>query len=264
MVGGYALAREYPDGWVVGPHCHWDGQFVHAIAGVMEIRAAHRLWLVPPQRAVWIPPYLPHELRARGPVSLRTLYIAPDRAPRRLGQAPGGYAVTPLLRELIVRAVEQPDGDGKTERAGRLWSVLLDEMEDSPIADIALPIASDPRLIRVCEAVMAFPEHHASVADLARAAGMSARTLSRLAQEELGAPLSIWRQQARVVAAIPALVAGHSVIETAQNVGYETPSAFAAMFKRIVGMTPTAFSAQREVTASVLDGGAHAPPLPNR
>ena len=238
------LARNFAEGHVVPAHCHPDGQFVHAVSGVMEIRADHKLWVVPPQRAVWIPPRTMHEFRARTPVLLRTLYIASDHAPPRFGEKAGGFIVTALVRELILRATDQSASNWDPARTLRLHALLLDELGDLPSDAVMLTMPSDSRLIRACEQILDSPSG-ADIEELARSSGASVRTLSRLARDELGCPLSVWRQQARIVAAVPKLIAGESVLSTALSLGYETPSAFTAMFKRLIGATPTAFVTER-------------------
>ncbi|RCV90275.1 helix-turn-helix domain-containing protein [Billgrantia montanilacus] len=47
-----------------------------------------------------------------------------------------------------------------------------------------------------------------------------------------------WRQQARLLAALPMLAAGRSVTVVSQEVGYESPSAFIAAFRRSLGASP--------------------------
>jgi AraC-like DNA-binding protein len=232
-----ALARDYEDGDLVGDHCHVDGQLIHAIAGVMEIRTPGRLWLVPPQRALWVPPRLPHALRARGGVSLRTLYVAPDRAERILGHKPCGFVVPRLVRDLILRMLD-PRAAGDVRRNGRLVAVLVDELADLHPDGVSLAMPSDPRLVRVCAGILARPGEEHRVVDAARQAGASIRTIGRLALDELGCPISTWRQQARVLTAVPMLIAGEPVTRVAQALGYETSGAFATMFRRIMGVPP--------------------------
>jgi len=45
----------------------------------------------------------------------------------------------------------------------------------------------------------------------------------------------------RLQAALPALAAGEPVGNVARRVGYDTPSAFVAAFRRETGLTPSAF-----------------------
>lgn len=236
----HAVARNYADGAVVGEHCHADGQFIHATAGVMEIRADQRLWLIPPQRALWMPPRMPHALRARGDVALRTLYIAPDRASRVLGKTPQSFMVPALIRELIMRALER-QAIRDWDCYGHLAGVLFDEIADLDPEGRCLAIPSDPRLARVCARILTQPGDTHRIEDLARQAGASVRTLGRLARHELGCSLSTWRQEARMLSAVPMLIAGVPVTRVAQFSGYATPAAFAATFKRLMGVSPRAY-----------------------
>ncbi len=238
-------SRDYPDGWVVGPHCHAQAQLIYATAGVMEIRAAGSLWLVPPQRALWMWAGEAHMLRARGAVSLRTLYLARDAVPPGLPEEAASLVVSPLLRALIVRAIETagaPDPDG---RHARLLGVLIDEIATLPRCPLQLALPTESRLRRACEAILAAPGERHDIAALAAIAGTSERTLARLAEQEFGMPISFWRQQARILAALPILAGGGSVTEAALTLGYASPSAFASMFRRQVGAPPSAFRADR-------------------
>ncbi|MCJ2138874.1 AraC family transcriptional regulator [Methylobacterium sp. E-066] len=238
------VACDYPDGGIVGPHCHARAQLIYATAGVMEIRAAGSLWLVPPQRALWVGAGIDHALRARGAVSLRTLYIADHAVPATLPAEPTSLAVTPLLRELILRAIQGAGVVDEDGRQGRLLDVLLDEVAALPHCPLRLAMPTDPRLQRACEAVLTDPGGRQDMAALARIAGASPRTLARLAERDLAVPFSVWRQQARVLAALPMLVGGGSVTEAALTLGYDSPSAFASMFRRMIGAAPAAYRAR--------------------
>lgn len=240
------LVRDYPDGAHVGSHCHGRAQLVHAVAGVMEIAAGRDLWIVPPQRALWIPPRTAHALRARGPVALRTLYVPAHLEPADRPSGIAALAVTPLLRALVLRAMALPADYDAQGPDGRLVAVLLDEVARSPAEPLRLPMPTDPRLARLCRHVLAHPGDRRDLRALARAAGASERTLRRLAGRELGMPFSLWRQQARILAALPSLAAGRPVTETAHALGYETASAFAAMFRLVLGTAPRRYFHERQ------------------
>ncbi len=228
-----ALARDYLDGETVGEHCHKDGQFIHATEGVMDIRTPMRLWLVPPQRGLWIPPCTPHALRARGKVNLRTVYIAASKVTSCLGEQPGGFMVSAFLREIILKMLSQ-DVIEDHPRFHRLAGVLLDELSHLTPDRLSLAMPVDKRLALACAEILSTPGMEA----LSKQAGASIRTLTRLAQKEFGCSLSVWRQQALILTAIPRLIAGEQVASIADTLSYETPSAFAAMFRRIMGVTP--------------------------
>ena len=89
------------------------------------------------------------------------------------------------------------------------------------------------------------PGEPASLADLARRAGASLRTLQRLFPAETGLTLEAWRQKARLIAAVAALsAAARRSAVTAADCGYESPSAFIAAFKRQFGVTPGRYRAR--------------------
>jgi AraC-like DNA-binding protein len=48
--------------------------------------------------------------------------------------------------------------------------------------------------------------------------------------------LAVWRQQARLMEALSRLASGQSITAVALDVGYESPSAFTAMFHRNFGV----------------------------
>ncbi len=54
-------------------------------------------------------------------------------------------------------------------------------------------------------------------------------------------PFGRWRGAARLRAALPHLSAGEPVNAVARHVGYETPSAFVAAFRRETGLTPGSY-----------------------
>src|ERR1700743_1702752 len=65
-----------------GIACHYHDvqQLFYPSSGVLSISAAAGTWVVPPQRAVWIPAGVPHAHQAHGPVQMRTLAISSSSA----------------------------------------------------------------------------------------------------------------------------------------------------------------------------------------
>ena len=86
-----AHGADHPTGFEIPPHRHPFDQLVHAAAGVMTVDTPDGLWVVPPERAVYVPAQVPHGIRMTGAVELRTLYLAPGTArPGWAGAAPAG------------------------------------------------------------------------------------------------------------------------------------------------------------------------------
>ncbi len=202
--------------------------------------AAGQAWLIPPARAVWLPPGTPHRLRMRGPTRLRTLYIPPAHC-AGLAPEPRGIAVTPLLRELIHELVRIGPVNlaDRTHRAiGEAMLALLAQAERIPLA-LCLP--ADRRAWRVAEAILANPGSVEPLDGLVAQCGASLRTIQRRFRAETGMPLSEWRQMARLMAAAALLLGGSSVTEAALDAGYSGVSAFIHAFRGKTGQTPSDF-----------------------
>ena len=228
------LTADHDTGW----HHHRRAQLVYAITGVMRVRTARGLWVVPPQRAVWMPPRTAHQVQtASGRISMCHLYIEPDAAAHLPAQC-GVVRVTPLLRELIRQAAALPqlyDPDGPH---GRLVTVILDQIEGLPTAPLHLPDVADPRLRPIAEALIRDPADPRHLADWAARAGASTRTLARLFRRDTGMTFGQWRQQVRLLAALALLAEDRPVTTVALDLGYDSQSAFIAMFRRAFGVTP--------------------------
>ena len=100
------LAVDYSSGYRIHRHEHAWGQLIYASDGVMSVETDHGTWVVPPRRAVWVPPAVAHEIEMSGSVAMRTVYLRPDLT-HDLPEGPCVVHVTPLLRELILHAVAQ-------------------------------------------------------------------------------------------------------------------------------------------------------------
>ena len=233
--------REYPNGHTVGAHAHRQGQLTYAISGVMELSVGAAIWLIPPARGLWIPARMEHGMRARGAVSMRSVYIEADQGWPAGPAAPQAVPISPLLRELIVRADGLPANYAPDSKQARIVSLLIEEIAWSDGAGLRLPTAKDARLHKICCAILDDPADRRGLDDWAALAGASPRTLARLFQAELGMSYLYWRQQAAVMAALPRLCAGDAVTAIACDLGYDTPGAFSAMFRRIMHTSPSQY-----------------------
>lgn len=235
-----AFAADYTEGHVIPLHRHSRAQLLHAESGLMAIEAASTSWLVPPGVALWLPPGMPHEVRAVTAISMRTLYIRSDAAVG-LAEHCRAIAVSPLLRELIFRAVTFSPHYAPDSPEGRLMAVILDEIREQPDAPLNLPLPRDRRARRVADALVADPADGRPIEEWASVTGASARTLARIFREQTGLSFGQWRQRRRLLTALERLAAGEAVTVLALDLGYSSPSAFAAMFRRALGHPPSRF-----------------------
>lgn len=235
------MPKEFPDGTQVDTHRHARAQLIFATQGVIEVTVGHALWLVPPQRALWMPPDMPHRMRARGHVALRSAYVRPDACPADFPATPRAVNVSPLLRELIVRAATIPLEYDAAGRDGLVITHLLAEIEWAPGHPLQLPTGNDRRLARICDAILAHPADARTLDQWALAVGASSRTLARLFIANTGVSFVQWRQLARIQHALPLLAEGKPIAVVSAELGYETAGAFTAMFQRLTGVTPSAY-----------------------
>src|SRR6266481_3557132 len=99
----------------------------------------------------------------------------------------------------------------------------------------------DRRLRALCQALLDAPGDQRPLAAWAKRVNASSRTLARRFQSESGLSFGAWRQQARVLEAMGRLGGGAPVTQVALDLGYESVSAFSAMFRRSAGASPSHF-----------------------
>ena len=231
------VARDHPAGHDTGWHRHRRAQLIYAETGVMSVTAEDGMWIIPPERAVWVPPAEPHRVQARTDLGMRNLFVMAG-ARADLPRGCTVVTVAPLMRELIREAGRIDPAYDPADADGRLMAVLLDRIETLPATPLHLPSARDPRVRRITAALTDDPADNRTLAQWSKTAGGSARTLARLFKRDTGMTFGAWRQQARLLAALERLAAGHAVTSVALDLGYDSPSAFTAMFRRAFGITP--------------------------
>lgn len=237
-----AMPKDFVSGHHIARHSHPRGQLLYATRGVMRVATHQGTWVVPPQRALWIPPGVEHEIRMSGAVAMRTLYIAPETT-RTLPADCQVIEVSELLRALILAAMEEPVEYDSGSRGEAVAQLLLHELRGVAVVPLHLPLPQDARLQAICRRVQ--QSLSADIETLAREAGMSSRSLARLFQRETGMSFLAWRQQARLAEALAQLSTGKPVALVASDLGYASPAAFTAMFRRSLGMTPGKYFSSR-------------------
>jgi AraC-like DNA-binding protein len=232
------MPKNFPAGSRIAPHRHQRAQLAWAVSGVMTVTVGADSWVVPPQRAVWIPAGTLHRIYMSGPVAMRSLYIEPAMA-AATGLRCKVIPVTGLLRELLLEMAEAPLDYPAGGRIALIASLILEEIRARPPQrELHLPMPRDPRLSLICEALLAEPARPDGLDDWAEAAGASSRTLARLFARELGMRFVDWRAQARLALAVARLAEGDTIGIAAAAAGYRSPSAFTAMFRKTLGTAP--------------------------
>jgi AraC-like DNA-binding protein len=243
--GVHRVARRYKKGVRLDTHMHREAQLVYAACGVMQVTTPKGRWLVPPDRAVWVPARLAHAIDVLADIDMRTLYfdvnwLAQQERSESLRRE---YVVrvSRLLHEAILALF---DGREDPERAAVLVKLALLELHEAEDSTTFIPLPHEPRCRRAADIVLRDPTGSHEIETLARAVGTSVRTLSRLFATETQLSFKSWCQRARIAAAIERLTmeAGVSVKQLASDLGYASVPAFSHAFRQVTGKTPTEFA----------------------
>lgn len=243
---------DYPAGFVDPFHSHERAQLCYANSGVMMIVTEKSSFVLPPRRAIWLPAGMTHKAICRGPVNIHTLFIDPEieSLPRECRV----FEVSPLVRALIGEVFGFDPAYDEAGREGRIVRLLLEEIERMPNISVSVRMPDDRRLVRVCQAILDNPADPRDIDDWASVAGMGRRTFTRLFRQQTGMGLATWRQQVRLMEALSLLASGTSITTVAFDIGYESPSAFTAMFHRSFGVPPSQYiTGWRGPDASLFD-----------
>ena len=117
-------------------------------------------------------------------------------------------------------------------------NVILDLVQTLKIAPLDLPMPTDVRLKKISETLTVNPSDNRTLEDWGKSVGATNRTLSRRFRFETGMSFRQWRQQMRVLESLRRLGREEQVTTVALDLGYDSPSAFIAMFKKALGKTP--------------------------
>jgi AraC-like DNA-binding protein len=221
-------------------HRHRRAQLFHIVSGALTLETERGTFVVPPERAVWIPSDVAHAVTYLQKSSLRYLFFRPETVQRLPGEA-SVVRLSPLLRELIQAFMEYSRAESVGGPARRIADVIIDQLETVPVLPLHLPMPSSARIRR---AVREFADNPGQVADLGAIAGraaLSERSFERHFQSETGLSFRAWRQQARLMKAVEWLSLGVPVGEISDRLGYEQPSAFVAGFRKAFGVTPSKY-----------------------
>ena len=227
------------------PHKHRRAQLIYVVSGVITVEASGSIWTVPPRCAFWLPSGTMHSGGSSGHVQVGKLYMEPDLA-EGLSPTCGIFLVRPLLRELIMHFVEHPPLPLDEEpRETRLIDVLIDELRRAPMETLHLPMPNDRRLQKLTTEQLSNPALSLTINEWGVRVGVSTRTLSRRFQRETGMSFFKWRQQLHIGLALQRLAEGELVSNIAMDLGYDSTSAFIAMFRKMIGTTPARYFSER-------------------
>lgn len=239
--------QSYSRGHHLGSHVHSQAQLLYVAKGLVNVTTPSGRFLVPPHRAVWIPPTIEHGVDALTDIEMRSIYLEPSW----LKQHPNYPAlnsvhvieVNTLLRELILAIYSQNISE---EKIYLLMNLVLYELAETKNATTFLPMPSDVRAKKVAQLALQDIQSIKGFDQLCQEANASNRTITRIFANETKLSFREWRQRARIMHAIELLgEKKYSIKQITIKLGFSSTSAFAHAFKGIMGTTPSEFTNPR-------------------
>ena len=222
------------------------GHLIYSTNGLLVVHSDAGHWVVPPTTMLRLAPGVTYSIRKAEHVLVRDLELS-TRVSQRLPIKSGMYRLTPVLRRVLETLSTAADEELNNDGHDRLLvDVLLEAgawLDDAGAQYMGTP--GDPRVAHICDYVSRNLDAPKTLQEWATELKHDTRTLHRLFVHEFGMSFVQWRQQTRLMAALEWLAQGRQVMDVALDLGYQTQSAFAAMFRRNMGITPSEWQEKR-------------------
>lgn len=225
------------DARCLAAHCHPRGQIIFSSRGITQVKTPLGVYLVPSSQAFWCPPEVEHELIFPGAVDIANLFIDPAWI-HLLPSRQCVFNVSPLLKQLFLRAVRIGQDYLADSKEQRLMQVILDELASLTISPLALPWSVHPKINVILQRLFDEPTNNWQIEQWANYAHSTPRTLARLFKQEVNMTFGEWRMQVRLFYALEKLHLGQSVTEVGLALGYSSASSFITAFKKLMGQSP--------------------------
>ncbi len=229
-----AVAREGVSG-ETSLHTHACGQLLYPERGATLLETEDHLVRLGPSQAAWIPPHTPHAVLMERPYRYHSVYVDAELRP---DSAFSVACVSPLLRELILDAGRWAELGTSAEVRHWKTQIIVDEIRLAPYVPAGVPIPEDPRIAVICRTLERDPADIRTLAEWARQAGASEKTLQRAFLKLTGQSFQQWRNHVRMTKALDLHSQGHRLLDIAIATGYQSESAYSHAFRQFYGYSP--------------------------
>jgi AraC-like DNA-binding protein len=217
-------------------HAHDAGQFILVETGTSHLYTELGTWIIPARRVAWVPPGVLHASRSSGSGTGWALI-----APLMLEDLPPRVCVLRTSALMIAALQRVAQLDSNDPMGVLLWQVIAQDMRSAQPERLEVPMPSSARLLKAAHRVLATPTAAISLDRIAAHAGMSRRSFARHFRSQTGLSFARWRRAVIAQHSLELVASGHKVSSVATDVGYESVSAFIAMFRRQYGESPRQF-----------------------
>lgn len=220
-------------------HSHNHGQLIFVSKGTLRLTTPRGAWVVPQRKIVWIPPNQRHSILCKGLLSSWKI-VTPQSYRKFL---PPGISVL-QTSDLLLAALESIPENKKMISPAKLRlliELIKEELQSAKSESFGVTLPKSSRFGPLTDVLLKNPEDPRTIDQWSKTVGMSRRTFTRSFIAETGASFAEWKKTLIFGKALQLLSEGHSVDETADELGYSGSSAFVAAFKKKFRTTPGQF-----------------------
>jgi len=214
------------------------------LSGEVRLRIGVIDLSIGPGFMAYIPPNTIHEFNSSDQAGERIIvmfktskHIVPSEAKK--------LPLSQLLKEIIFYLLTHPKAKSEPALRGVFIQTLTELMDANQNIENPEHILGKIKDVRLRKAMGIFEERFAEnlkIEDIAKASGLSARNFTRLLGQETGLSPKQLIVSLRIEEAKRLLLAGASVLEASQAVGYDSLSQFIAAFRSRTGRLPSKFA----------------------
>jgi AraC-like DNA-binding protein len=242
----------------VGRHVHDEHEFFLPLHSEIHVHSEHGEAKAGPGRMLYVPPKLEHRFSAAAEGSgERLIWLIDDSLWQRHSTRdfdPVSLPSNTLAKELLFYLLIHPKLDGVAHFAAALVESLVESLNACAVesrvkySDHLVARVSDVRIKRAIEIIENAEHRPFTIAELARAGGLSLRNFNRLFQLEVGlAPKDFIIRRRIAMAKVLLSETNKTITDISLEVGYNSLSKFIGSFKAIEGILPSdyRFSARK-------------------
>jgi AraC-like DNA-binding protein len=243
---GLFLIHHNKPAYRVAAHAHDEHHLFLPLRGEVTVHLGDQTLVAGPGRMIYVPAATEHSFEAPNEKEgERLICLIDGKLWRRQASYHGPARIAPvhqLAKEILFYLLLRPD----TRAASTLVTTLLETVAESLTVAVSdgdpahlSSQARDPRLRKAVVEIESRFRDDLRVDEVARRAGLSGRSLTRLCSQELGCGPKDLITRYRVTEARRLLEQGQSVTETAFEVGYGSLSRFIEAFRSLTGLLPS-------------------------
>ncbi|MDR6922608.1 AraC family transcriptional regulator [Chryseobacterium sp. 2987] len=225
-------------------HSHQKGQLVYVESGFQYITIEGKIYLLPQNHAVWIPPGAVHKTNSHSEKIKLMIMFANAEPGRTFDQEINVFSVPPVLKGMIKYAEKWSKNQSIDPNEQIFLKALFNELphfvEHAIKLHIGLP--QDKRLTKAINYLHSHYREDIRIEDLSEISLFSLRTLERIFKKETGSTLNKYQQILRIIKSMELLSSGSLTIsEIAYETGYKSVQSFTRSFLSVMQFRPSDF-----------------------